>query len=620
MSFLGAGRGPGTGADALPPDLAFLLAAGAEPGRLLAAAAEARRCGGDGAGALLRGGLMAEDTYYRALARALGLPYLDGPIALGPATRFPQSLWARTAPLAGIPGHHVRAPEGYEIEGLLTGRIPLVRTAALTAPTRLREAVFAALPHAVASHAAEALESHRPEWAYRPGLTARQVAGLGLAACASLLILSGLPAGLALGAVTAVQGGILATASFRLGALFLACPVEPPDSEAALSDRDLPVYTVLVPLYREAGSVPRIVSALARLDYPASKLDIKFVVEADDAGTAAALAGIPLPARFEVVVAPPGAPRTKPRALNVALPLARGECLVVYDAEDVPDPGQLGLAAARFAREPPETACLQGRLVIDNAGDSWLTRCFALEYAGLFDVLGPALAAWRLPTPLGGTSTHFRTPVLRALHGWDAWNVTEDADLGLRLALAGYAVGDLPSATIEEAPARLGPWLRQRVRWMKGFVQTTVTHGRRPLRSLRRLGPLDALCALTLVPGTVVSALVYPVLMGTAAHAFWRGLEAGPAFWPNLPHGLALTVFGTGLAAMMLPAGLGAVRRGWHDLLPFVLLLPFYYLLLSLAAWLCLVEFAWAPSRWNKTEHGLFRTSRTGLLRRRARR
>ncbi|MEA1834191.1 glycosyltransferase family 2 protein [Methylobacterium durans] len=626
MSFLGTSSSA-SGADALPPDLAFLLAEGVEPARLLRAAALAAESGTDGASALLRGGLMAEEPYYEALARALGLPYLalpdlGGPSALGPGTRFPQSLTARAAPLAGAPGRLVRAPEGFEIEGFLTGRIGLGRTAALTSPARLRRAVFAALPHDVADHAAEALERERPDWAYRPGLSGRRAAGLGLGAGAGLLILSGLPAGLAVVAVTAAQGAILAMASFRLGALFLASPVEPPPGAVPpLSDRDLPVYTVLVALHREAAMVPRLVGALARLDYPAAKLDLKFVLEADDPGTAAALAAIPLPARFEVIVAPPGAPRTKPRALNVALPLARGECLVVYDAEDVPDPGQLRLAAALFRREPPETACLQGRLVIDNAGDSWLSRCFALEYAGLFDVLGPALANWRLPTPLGGTSTHFRTAILRALHGWDAWNVTEDADLGLRLALAGYGVGDLPSATFEEAPARLGPWLRQRVRWMKGFAQTTVTHGRRPLRTLRRLGPLDAFCALTMVPGTVASALVYPFLTAAAALAFlWHGPDGGPAFWPNLPQGLALTIFGTGLAAMMLPAALGAIRRGWYDLLPFVLVLPVYFLLVSLAAWLGLVELVRAPARWNKTEHGLFRTSRTGALRRRARR
>ena len=154
--------------------------------------------------------------------------------------------------------------------------------------------------------------------------------------------------------------------------------------------------------------------------------------------------------------------------------------------------------------------------------------------------LGPALAAWRLPTPLGGTSTHFRTHILRAVHGWDAWNVTEDADLGLRLARAGYDVGDLPSSTIEEAPARYKAWLNQRTRWMKGFLQTSLTHGRTPMATFRELGPLASLCALALIPGTVVSALAYPFLMLPAVVSLWPGrIEAGSDFWANLPTGTA---------------------------------------------------------------------------------
>ena len=169
---------------------------------------------------------------------------------------------------------------------------------------------------------------------------------------------------------------------------------------------------------------------------------------------------------------------TRGGALNVVLPLARGDLLVVFDAEDVPDPQQLRHAAAAFARLSARTACLQGRLVVVNHEAGLLARCFAVEYASLFDVLGPALARWRLPYPLGGTSTHFRIGPLRALHGWDAWNVTEDADLGIRLALAGYHVGDLPSETREEGLWQLRPFVRQRSRWMKGFMQTAIVHAR----------------------------------------------------------------------------------------------------------------------------------------------
>jgi cellulose synthase/poly-beta-1,6-N-acetylglucosamine synthase-like glycosyltransferase len=218
---------------------------------------------------------------------------------------------------------------------------------------------------------------------------------------------------------------------------------------------------------------------------------------------------------------------------------------------------------------------------------------------------------------LGGPSTHFRTHILRAVHGWDAWNVTEDADLGLRLARAGYRVGDLPSSTFEEAPARPGAWLHQRARWMKGFIQTSFTHGRHPARTFRDLGSLGSLAALALVPGTVACALAYPFFMGHALYRFlFAGVEPYDGFWANLPTGTAMTVFLSGFLAMLLPAALGCVRRGWWDLMAYVPAMPVYFLLVSAGAWLGLVELVLAPDRWNKTEHGLSRTSRSGALHR----
>ncbi|WP_375408489.1 glycosyltransferase family 2 protein [uncultured Methylobacterium sp.] len=578
------------------------------------AAAIAEASGTDAATALMMTGLISESTYYRGLARALGAAFLAGSLPLGDGARYPDSLVAGLAPLTpGACAGFVYAPRGRAIRELLEGRSPTGRMPAITTPTAMRLAVFALHPGGIAAHAADELQVRRPDWALktRPRPPVLACAGLGLWAAA--IGYASLPASLLVGLWTSMQFVLLALLTFRVAAVSVdPLAVRPPP----LPDRELPVYTVLVALYREAPVLPRLLLALSRLDYPAAKLDIKLLTEADDASTAAALSAITLPARFEVVVVPPGLPRTKPRALNAALPLARGEHLVVYDAEDVPDPGQLRAAAAAFAGAPPETACLQGRLVIDNAKDSCLTRFFALEYSALFDVLGPALSAWKLPTPLGGTSTHFRTDVLRALHGWDAWNVTEDCDLGIRLARAGYHVGDLPSDTIEEAPAALRAWLRQRIRWMKGFLQTSLTHGRHPRRTWRDLGPLGGLCALALVPGTVLSALAYPFLMLPAFVALWPSrLETAGDFWSNLPTGTAITVFLSGFMAMLLPAALGAARRGWWDLLPFVPLLPFYFLLMSLAAWLGLIELVTAPDRWNKTEHGLARTSRSGALR-----
>lgn len=604
-------------ARALPPEIAFLAGAGVDPALLRQAAVLAEASGTDAATALLRAGLMDEERYYRALAGALEAAYLDGPIPLGMGARFPDSLSLGMAPLvSGAAAPAVLAPRGRQIAELLAGRSPRGRMPAVTSPTRLRAALFAAIPEAIAAYAADDLEAKAPDRAFGSGPLGPALALVALVVTAGSVAFAALPPSLALGVSVAAQILFLAMAVFRVGALSVRAATGPARGIPSLSDRDLPTYTVLVALYREARVVPRLVSALARFDYPAAKLDLKFVVEADDAGTIAALARIPLPARFEVIAVPDGRPRTKPRALNVALPLARGELLVVYDAEDVPDPGQLRLAAEIFAAAPASTACLQGRLVIDNPEDSWIARCFAIEYAGLFDVLNPALAQWRLPMPLGGTSMHVRTEVLRRLHGWDARNVTEDADLGMRLACAGYDVGDLPSATIEEAPAKVRPWLHQRVRWMKGFLQTSVTYGRRPVETYRQLGPLDTLCAATLLPGAVASALVYPVFLAWAVADFLlHEIPAAPEPWPNLPLAVAISLFLSGFATLVLPAALGCIRRGWWDLLWFVPGLPFYFALVSVAAWLAVIEFVRAPSRWNKTEHGLSRTSRSGLLR-----
>lgn len=616
MSFLRF-LAPSAAVPALPPEIAFLTAEGVDAALLQQAAALAEASGTDAATALLRAGLMDEEPYYRALARALEAAYLDGPIPLGMGARFPDSLSLGMAPLvSGASAPAVLAPRGRQIAELLAGRSPRGRMPAVTSPTRLRAALFAAVPQAIADYAADELEAKAPDRAFGSRPLGPALLLIALVACSGILVFAALPPALAQVAVVSAQLLFLAMATFRVGALFVRASTAPPPAASLLSDRDLPTYTVLVALYREARVVPRLVSALARFDYPAAKLDLKFVVEADDAGTIAALARIPLPARFEVIAVPDGRPRTKPRALNVALPLARGELLVVYDAEDVPDPGQLRLAAEIFATAPVGTACLQGRLVIDNPEDSWIARCFALEYAGLFDVLNPALAHWHLPMPLGGTSMHVRTEVLRALHGWDARNVTEDADLGMRLACAGYRVGDLPSATIEEAPIALRPWLHQRVRWMKGFLQTTVTYSRNPAETYRRLGRLDTLCAATLLPGAFASALVYPVCLVWAAGDFLlHEIQAAPEPWLNLPTAVAISLFLAGFAALVLPAALGCIRRGWWDLLWFVPWMPVYFALVSVAAWLALIEFVRAPSHWNKTEHGLSRTSRSGLLR-----
>jgi cellulose synthase/poly-beta-1,6-N-acetylglucosamine synthase-like glycosyltransferase len=348
--------------------------------------------------------------------------------------------------------------------------------------------------------------------------------------------------------------------------------------------------------------------ALRRLEYPIEKLDIKLVVEADDRQTHEAIARLRLGASFEVVIAPRSGPRTKPKALNAALPFARGSFIAIYDAEDRPEPGQLRGALEAFAAGDERLACVQARLTIDNTADSWLARLFTAEYAGLFDVFLPGLAAWRLSLPLGGSSNHFRASVLRAVGAWDPFNVTEDADLGIRLARFGYRTTVIRSTTYEEAPARFRPWIRQRTRWFKGWIQTWLVHMRAPRRLQRELGLPGFAVFQLMVGGTVLAALIHSLfaaeLLREFAVAWWAdGAAAEMA-------GFHITILLAGYLVSGLLGLIGLARRRLLGNAWALLLMPAYWLLLSLAAWRALFQLSSHPYRWEKTEHGLARTSR----------
>jgi cellulose synthase/poly-beta-1,6-N-acetylglucosamine synthase-like glycosyltransferase len=265
-------------------------------------------------------------------------------------------------------------------------------------------------------------------------------------------------------------------AVFLLGGLTrlaAACTPLATSQPPPLADEDLPTYTIIAPLYREAEVVAELVENLAALDYPRDRLQALIVLEADDDVTLAAVRAIALPVFVQVLVVPSGTPKTKPRACNHALDRARGELVVIYDAEDMPDPGQLREAAARFAASDASLACLQAPLRIEDPGFSlFLPSQFRLEYAAHFEVLLPALARWGLAFPLGGTSNHFKSAILREIGGWDPFNVTEDADIGFRLAAAGYRLGVIQRPTWETAPTAWGQWFPQRARWIKGHMQS----------------------------------------------------------------------------------------------------------------------------------------------------
>jgi cellulose synthase/poly-beta-1,6-N-acetylglucosamine synthase-like glycosyltransferase len=217
----------------------------------------------------------------------------------------------------------------------------------------------------------------------------------------------------------------------------------------------LPIYTVLCPLYREDNMVGILSRRLAQIDYPTEKLDIKLILEADDAETIDAANRVAWPAHVQVIIVPPGRPRTKPKALNYALTFARGAFVTVYDAEDAPHPGQLRAALDAFAGGGPDLGCVQAPLLIDNARMGWLPSQFAAEYAIQFDAVLPLLARLGFPLMLGGTSNHFRTHALTSAGAWDPFNVTEDADIGYRLARDGWRFAMIAPPTWEEAPISL---------------------------------------------------------------------------------------------------------------------------------------------------------------------
>ncbi len=391
----------------------------------------------------------------------------------------------------------------------------------------------------------------------------------------------------------------------------LPLPRKPAPEPAALGDFNLPVYTVLVPLYGETAVLHELIGALNRLDYPWDKLDIKLILEQSDVQMRRAVAKLHLPDHYQVLTVPEGLPRTKPKALNYALVFARGDLVTVYDAEDEPMPDQLRRAAAVFAAAPASFACLQARLAYYNSDENWLTRPFALDYAAVFDLLLPMFAASGLPLPLGGTSNHIRMSALRHIGGWDAFNVTEDADLGLRLARAGYGCGVMRSTTYEEANCRMGNWLWQRARWFKGWMQTWLVHMRAPRQLWRELGAAGFIAAQIMMAGMMLTALLHPIFLLWVLWVAFTGADL-----PQVPRTTTIVIAGgtvlliVGYVVGMWTAARAIIIRGQSRLAWSVVGIPLYWCLISLGGWLALWQFIVQPFYWNKTAHGLSRQAR----------
>jgi cellulose synthase/poly-beta-1,6-N-acetylglucosamine synthase-like glycosyltransferase len=381
-------------------------------------------------------------------------------------------------------------------------------------------------------------------------------------------------------------------------------PVDPAQV-AALTDEVLPVYTVILPLYRETAVLDGLVQSITALDYPTDKLDVKLLLEEDDIEMQRAVAALSLPAYFERLIVPDIGPQGKPRACNYGLSYARGRYLALYDAEDRPEPDQLKKALVAFAVGGQNVACVQAKLNFYNPDQNLLTKWFTIEYSTWFDLYLPALNSIGAPIPLGGTSNHFRVDQLRAIGAWDPYNVTEDADLGLRLARYHLRTSVIDSTTYEEANSRLGNWLRQRSRWVKGYMQTWLVHMRHPLILFSDLGAAGFFAFQVMVFGTFFTYFVNPLFWGLviawyATHA--AGIEA---LFPAPVLYLSAFAFFAGNFVFIFTTVAGSLQRGFYHGVKYALINHIYWALMSIASWKALAQLIRRPHYWEKTQHGL---------------
>ena len=463
---------------------------------------------------------------------------------------------------------------------------------------------------------------------------------------------------------------------YKLLAVFLSVispgEVRVTDEEvAALTDEELPVYTILIPLYHEREVAGKIIRYISRLDYPQEKLDVKLLLEEDDTETLEVCRGANLPGNYEIIIVPNSVPKTKPKACNHGLERARGEYVVIYDAEDRPEHDQLKKAVVAFRRtnEAPrgllarlfrrrtETVCLQAKLNYFNPTQNLLTRWFTIEYSTWFDLFLPGLHRLGSPIPLGGTSNHFKTSVLQFIGGWDPFNVTEDCDLGIRLHKMGFNTRILDSTTWEEANSQVWNWVRQRSRWVKGYIQTHLVHMRNPFATAWKLGGAGLAGFLSSVGGLSLMLLLNPIFWAIVAFygacwlhdlgvSDWSWRAAGalqesyvPGQWPwdrwlawegpwvwrmwfddpaaaatasgafwnawsQVFFVLTIVLF-LGNFFFVLMHVWACLRRRLYRLIPYALLTPFYWVLISIGAWKGFLQLFTNPFKWEKTHHGL---------------
>ena len=486
----------------------------------------------------------------------------------------------------------------------------------LVTPARDRDAPWARItPQALSSQdrlafSIGALRATDPDLVADRPLTAPQKRFLILLLGALLIVLVAAPKPTLIALIVVVNLIYIAALALRVRLFALGLNkrglIEIGDDHArSYPPERLPRYTVLVPAYHETDVFARLVVNLRALDYPADRLEILLLLEADDHETIrAAQEAVGLESDVTILTVPAAQPRTKPKALNYGITVATGDLLTIYDAEDRPDPLQLRKAAIALSTAPTDVACVQAKLAFFNPGQNLLTRWFTIEYRIWFNELLPGLSQLDAPIPLGGTSNHFRRAALLELGAWDPFNVTEDADLGIRLHRRGYRSAVLDSVTNEEANSDFINWIKQRSRWYKGYAQTLLVHLRHPIQLYREVGFGGFVFMCLFIGGTPLLAVLNPVFWITTALWFIAHPPFIQSVIPAVPFYLGLTSWIIG-NFLVIWTWLLSAKDCDDGLVLAALLAPVYWLMMGLAAIKGAMQLVTAPSFWEKTHHGL---------------
>ncbi|MFH1602236.1 MAG: glycosyltransferase [Candidatus Shapirobacteria bacterium] len=375
----------------------------------------------------------------------------------------------------------------------------------------------------------------------------------------------------------------------------------------ALKNSELPIYSILCPLYQEATILPHFLKAIEKTDWPKNKLEVLFLLEENDKQTQEAADKLNLPSYVRTIIVPDSQPKTKPKACNYGLAKAKGEYIVVYDAEDKPDPLQLKKAYLAFAKLGRKFCCLQSKLNYYNTNQNLLTKLFTAEYSLWFDLILPGLQSIESIIPLGGTSNHFRTKDLKKLQGWDPFNVTEDCDLGVRIFKSGYKTGLIDSTTYEEANSNVKSWLRQRSRWIKGYLQTYLVHMRDPAEFFKNHG-VQALVFQLVIGMRMIFILINPILWLTTILYFTAYRLVGPvieSLYPAPIFYLAVISLVLGNFIHLYNYMIGCAKRKHWNIIKFVFLIPAYWAMTGISAGIAVYQLFAKPYFWEKTHHGL---------------